>query len=126
MLRLIDVTGTATPALIAWREKNTSERINVADTVKVQWTAAVRSGRVILSDMGRVMLSIVEDTGGAHDALMGGSMPEPRCSDGAEPRSTRENFLAATAKLGFGDVTSRRAYHSSRRSSSTTPVASMA
>ena len=101
MLRLIDVTGTATPALIAWREEDASERINVADSVKVQWTAAVRRGRVILSDMGRVMLSIVEDTSGAHDALMGGSVPEPRSSEGAEPRSTRENFVAATAKLGL-------------------------
>ena len=73
----------------------------MADTVKVQWTAAVRRGRVILSDMGRVMLSIVEDTSGAHDALMGGSVPEPRSSDAAEPRSTRENFVAATAKLGL-------------------------
>jgi hypothetical protein len=33
--------------------KDTSERINCADTVKVQWSAAISKGRVILSEMGR-------------------------------------------------------------------------
>jgi urea carboxylase-associated protein 2 len=103
MLRLVDGTGTATPTLVAWREADPSERINLADTVKVQWTAALRRGRILLSDMGRVMLSIVEDTSGAHDALMGGSAPDPRPSATDEPyrRSTRENLIAATAKLGL-------------------------
>jgi uncharacterized protein len=103
MLRLIDVTGTATPALVAWREADPSERINLADTVKVQWTAALRRGRIVLSDMGRVMLSIVEDTSGAHDALMGGSAPDAgaAASDAPYRRSTRENLIAAAAKLGL-------------------------
>ena len=48
--------------------------INVADTMKVQWSAAHRKGRVVLTDMGRVALSLTEDTSGAHDA-MGGSTP---------------------------------------------------
>ena len=56
-----------------------SERINCADTVKVQWSAAISKGRVILSDMGRVFLSLIEDTSGAHDLLAGGSTP---ASDG--------------------------------------------
>jgi len=102
MLRLADVAGTATPALIAWRETDPSERINLPDTVKVQWTAALRRGRVILSDMGRVMLSIVEDTCGAHDALIGGSAPDAEAAqDRPWRRNTRENFLAAAAKLGL-------------------------
>jgi uncharacterized protein len=102
MLRLIDRAGTATPALIAWREADPSERINLADTVKVQWTAALRRGRIILSDMGRVMLSIVEDTSGAHDTLMGGSAPDTSTTvAGAYRRNTRDNFVAAAAKLGL-------------------------
>jgi hypothetical protein len=35
------------------RHEDTSERINCADTVKVQWSAAISEGRVILSEMGR-------------------------------------------------------------------------
>jgi urea carboxylase-associated protein 2 len=103
MLRLVDANGAATPTLVAWREADPSERINLADTVKVQWSAALRRGRIILSDMGRVMLSIVEDTSGAHDALMGGSVPASQSAGSNEPyrRNTRENLVAATAKLGF-------------------------
>jgi len=103
MLRLVDVAGTATPALVAWREADPSERVNLADTVKVQWTAALRRGRILLSDMGRVMLSIVEDTSGAHDALMGGTAPDGQAQAAGEPRrrNTRENFMAAASKLGL-------------------------
>ena len=64
-LRIVEDTGHSSVSLIGWREEDTSERINCADTVKVQWSAAISKGRVILSDMGRVLLSLVEDTGGA-------------------------------------------------------------
>ena len=98
VLRLVDITGTATPALIAWRAGDASERMNLADTVKVQWSAALQRGRIILSDMGRVMFSIVEDTSGAHDALVGGSVADAT-APGA--RNTRANFVAAVGKLGL-------------------------
>jgi urea carboxylase-associated protein 2 len=108
MLRVVDVEGSATPALVAWRQADPSERISLADTIKVQWTAALRRGRIILSDMGRVMLSIVEDTSGAHDALMGGSAPGAALSASDQeapatpfPRNTRENLLIAAQKLGL-------------------------
>ena len=69
-LRIVDEQGTASVALIGWREEDTSERLNCADTVKVQWSAAIPKGRVILTDMGRVLLSVIEDTSGAHDLLV--------------------------------------------------------
>ncbi|WP_158811273.1 DUF1989 domain-containing protein, partial [Beijerinckia sp. L45] len=72
-LRLELGKSPATIALVAWNSADTSERINFPDTVKVQWTSALRKGRVILSDMGRVMFSLVEDSSGHHDALLGGS-----------------------------------------------------
>src|SRR5262249_36733124 len=56
-LRIVDDHGVSSVSLIGWREEDTSERINCADTVKVQWTAAIAKGRVILTDMGRVLLS---------------------------------------------------------------------
>src|ERR1700754_2210225 len=73
VLRIVDEAGRSSISLIGWREEDTSERINCADTVKVQWSAAIGKGRVILSDMGRVLLSVIEDTSGAHDLLVGGS-----------------------------------------------------
>lgn len=102
VLRIIDDSGCASVSLIAWRMEDTSERINCADTVKVQWSAALSKGRVILSDMGHVMLSVIEDTSGAHDLMIGGSTAASALERfGAVTRNTRENFIAAAAKVGL-------------------------
>ncbi|HMK79891.1 MAG TPA: urea amidolyase associated protein UAAP1 [Xanthobacteraceae bacterium] len=101
-LRIIDDSGRSSVSLIGWRRDDTSERINCADTVKVQWTAAIAKGRVILTDMGRVLVSVIEDTSGAHDLLAGGSTPASTLAAyGAVTRNTHDNFLAAAAKLGL-------------------------
>lgn len=86
-------------SLAAWAEKDRSERLNLPDTVKVQWTTDLRKGRLLFSDMGRVMLSITEDSSGAHDALTGGS----RATGAGTPteRNTRDNMILAAAKLGL-------------------------
>lgn len=86
-------------SLAAWVASDRSERLNLPDTVKVQWTTDLRKGRVLFSDMGRVMLSITEDSSGAHDALTGGSGPIGAGTP-AE-RNTRENMILAAAKLGL-------------------------
>jgi urea carboxylase-associated protein 2 len=86
-------------SLAAWSARDASERMNLPDTVKVQWTTELRKGRVIFSDMGRVMLSITEDSSGAHDALTGGSgVTGPGTP---KERNTRENMVLAAAKLGL-------------------------
>jgi uncharacterized protein len=101
-LRIIDDLGVSSVALIGWRAEDMSERINCADTVKVQWSAAISKGRVILSDMGRVLLAVIEDTSGAHDLLAGGSTPGSTAAFGVTARNTHDNFLAAAAKIGLG------------------------
>ena len=101
-LRIVDDSGRSSVSLVGWREEDTSERINCAETVKVQWSAAISKGRVILSDMGRVLLSLVEDTSGAHDLLVGGSTPASTLDAfGTLSRNTQENFVAAAAKIGL-------------------------
>ena len=103
-LRLITTGGASSIGLLAWSAADTSERLNHADTIKVQWAASLRKGRVILSDMGRVLFSIVEDTtGGAHDALAGGSTTatnEARYHT-TTLRNTRDNFILAAGKIGL-------------------------
>jgi urea carboxylase-associated protein 2 len=102
-LRIVDDSGQASVSLLAWREEDPSERINCADTIKVQWSAAISKGRVILSDMGRAVFSLIEDTCGAHDLLVGGSTPASvLAATGASGRNTQENFLAAVSKIGLG------------------------
>jgi urea carboxylase-associated protein 2 len=103
-LRLITTGGASSIGLLAWSAADTSERLNHADTIKVQWAASLPKGRVILSDMGRVLFSIVEDTtGGAHDALAGGSTTATNeaCYHTTTLRNTRDNFILAAGKLGL-------------------------
>lgn len=72
-LRLVDTHGDACAALLLHRADHPTERLNVADTVKVQWQAYLGPGTLLLSDMGRVLAAVVEDTSGRHDALCGTS-----------------------------------------------------
>lgn len=102
VLRLVPHSRTSAVALAAWSATDTTERMNLPDTVKLQWTTELKKGRVIFSDMGRVMLSIVEDSSGAHDALTGGSTPATVAQYGdASLRNTRDNMRLAAAKLGL-------------------------
>lgn len=109
----------ASLSLAAWSARDRSERLNLPDTVKVQWTTELRKGRVLFSDMGRVMLSITEDSSGGHDVLTGGSGPtdlgptdlgptdlgpagpDPTHAGTPHRRNTRENMILAAAKLGL-------------------------
>jgi len=102
-LRIADPSGLSSVSMVGWRDEDTSERINCADTVKVQWSTALSKGRVILSDMGRVLFSLIEDTSGAHDVMVGGSTPASTLAAyGVTSRNTYENFIAGAAKVGLG------------------------
>jgi uncharacterized protein len=102
-LRIETAAGPASVALVAWSLADPSERLNYADTVKIQWTAALGRGRVLFSDMGRVLLSIVEDACEAHDAIAGGSTPASAARVGGNRprRNTRDNFRLAAGKHGL-------------------------
>lgn len=102
VLRLAPLERTSSVALACWSAADPTERMNLPDTVKVQWTTELSRGRVIFSDMGRVMLSITEDSSGAHDALTGGSTPATNARYGdPKLRNTRENMVLAAAKFGL-------------------------
>jgi urea carboxylase-associated protein 2 len=98
--------GFSTVTMVAWNADEPSERLNLPDTVKVQWTTGLGKGRVIFSDMGTVMFSITEDSCAAHDCLMGGSTAASNArkyagANGADIRNTRDNIVKLTTKLGL-------------------------
>jgi urea carboxylase-associated protein 2 len=103
-LRLVNDHATHGVAALFWNADDTSERFNPADSVKVQWTARLARGKLLLSDMGRVIASITDDTCGQHDCVAGAST---RSSDarkyGVSPtrRNSHENFILAAAKHGM-------------------------
>ncbi len=73
VVRLTDVDGDACAQLLVFNAARPTERLNVADTVKVQWQVYLGPCALLLSDMGRVLMSIVADSGGTHDTLCGAS-----------------------------------------------------
>ena len=104
VLRIAQTHGPASVAMVCWNAKDASERLNLPDTVKVQWDTRVQKGRVLFSDMGRVLLSVTEDSsGGAHDVLLGGSTAAANAKKypGVTTRNTRDNLVLAAGKLGL-------------------------
>ena len=63
-LRLTDLEGDACAHVIVHNARQPAERLNLADTVKVQWQAYPTTGSRLLSDMGRALLTITADTCG--------------------------------------------------------------
>ena len=108
VLQLTDVIGDACASLVVYNALQPVERLNIADTVKVQWQAYTRAGQLLLSDQGRVLASVLRDDSGHHDAIFGTSSRarnEARYGDGAAHGGSpagRELFTVAAAKHGLG------------------------
>lgn len=100
VLRVANPAGNPGVPLLLWNAADPSERLNPPDTIKVQWTAAIGRGRVLLSDMGRAMASIVDGPDGGIDCIAGISS-EATTPDPVVP-NTRDHFLRAAAKHGLG------------------------
>jgi len=106
-LRLIDLRGDACASLLLFNAEMPTERLNVADTVKVQWNAYLGAGKLLLSDMGRVLMSILEDGAGTHDAFCGTSNAATNLAKYGEGRNSgafpngRDRLLLGSAKHGL-------------------------
>lgn len=106
-LRMIDTTGDACASLMVFNAEMPTERLNVADTVKVQWNAYLEAGKLLLSDMGRVMMSILEDGAQTHDAFCGTSNAATNEAKYGEGRNSgaypngRDRLLLGAAKFGL-------------------------
>lgn len=102
-LRLVNGEAGHGISMLLWNAKDTSERYNPADSIKVQWTARLSTGKLLLSDMGRAMMSVTDDTCGYHDNVAGGSTPESNNRNFSHPaRNAQENFILAAGKHGMG------------------------
>lgn len=61
----------ANVSVLLYNMRDTSERYNMPDSLKAQYTAHLTKGNVLMSDNGRVLASIVEDSLGWHDSICG-------------------------------------------------------
>ena len=107
VMRITDLEGDACIQLLVYNAANPAERINVMDTVKVQWQAYLERGALLLSDMGRVLMTVVADSSARHDCLCGCSTRRTntaRYGDGtlSGPTPSGRDLLAvAGAKHGL-------------------------
>ena len=112
ILRLVDVAGGACVSALFYNAREPLERYNMADTLKAQYTAYLTTGRVLYSDMGRILMSIVDDSCGWHDTISGcGDTASNLAAYGAGGyqqlrngfyRNARDNFVVELSKLGLG------------------------
>jgi urea carboxylase-associated protein 2 len=114
LLRLTDPSpsGGGAVAALFFNADDPLERYNMPDTLKAQYTAFLTTGRVLYSDMGRILASVVDDSVGWHDTLSGfgdAATTRARFGDGDYQtrrneffRNTRDNFLVELGKHGLG------------------------
>nr|WP_050785587.1 urea amidolyase associated protein UAAP1 [Pedosphaera parvula] len=70
-LRLVDLEGGANVSALFYNADQTTERYNMADTLKAQHVGFLKKGCALYSDMGRILVSVTDDTSGWHDTICG-------------------------------------------------------
>ena len=107
-LKLTDLDGDSSVSMLVFNAERPVERLNVADTIKVQWNAYLGAGRMLLSDMGRALMSVLAEDGVIFDPFCGASNERANArkyGDGANygPHpNARDRFLIALGKYGLG------------------------
>ena len=105
-------TVSANLGMLLYNPENLLERYNAPDTLKCQHTFKLTHGHCLYSDMGRIFASIVEDSFGWHDTMMGNCTAQ-HVGNRWGTRSYQEDrnnwlqnghdaFLVELAKYGLG------------------------
>jgi urea carboxylase-associated protein 2 len=112
VLRIADAEGRACVSGMFYNAREPLERYNMPDTLKAQYTAFLTTGRVLYSDMGRILLSVTADTCGWHDTIAGcgdAAALRERFGEGRYQelrnewfRNARDNFVVELSKHGLG------------------------
>lgn len=113
VLAVTDEDGAGCVSLLCWAAGQPTERYNSADTMKVQNDIFPSTGSVLLSDLGRVLMTIIADTSGHHDLICGwsdaasvaaavGPGRDFQTVRNDRARNAYDNFVAAIGRHGLG------------------------
>ncbi|PZD97153.1 urea carboxylase [Paenibacillus sambharensis] len=112
LIRFTAMEAGANMALMLYHAHDLTERYNMPDTLKAQYTSHLTTGNVLMSDNGRVLASIVEDELGWHDTICGYTTREQTDSKYGPTtyqahhnswlRSGQENFAVELTRSGLG------------------------
>ncbi|MEQ1717695.1 MAG: DUF1989 domain-containing protein, partial [Hyphomicrobium sp.] len=101
-LRILDSEGNQAADTLFFNAGDPGERYSATDTIRAQGNVFLTAGTVLLSDLGRPMLTIVADTVGRHDTLGGACATESNTVRYALEKKTmhacRDSFLLAVAE----------------------------
>lgn len=111
-LRLTDLEGGANVSALFYNAANTTERYNMPDTLKAQFISCIGKGCACYSDMGRILVSVIDDSCGWHDTISGvsnarsnernyGRRPYQEARNGYY-RNGFDSLLLELAKHGMG------------------------
>lgn len=106
LLRIVDLKGNQSVDTLFYNAANTEERYSATDTIRAQRNIYLSRGSQLRSELGSVMLTILEDTCGRHDTLGGACSAESNtvryALDKHHMHSCRDNFLSALHRYDHG------------------------
>lgn len=107
-LRIVDLEGNQAVDVIFFAQADNTEHYSATDTMLKQGGIYLTTGSVLMSNLGRPMLTIVADTCGRHDTLGGACAAESNTVRYALQKkfmhSCRDNYVLAlqNADVGLG------------------------
>ncbi|MFC5470655.1 urea amidolyase associated protein UAAP1 [Cohnella suwonensis] len=112
LLRFTALEAGANVSLLLYNAADLTERYNMPDTLKAQYTAHLTKGHTLMSDNGRVLAAIVQDSLGWHDTISAYTTREETDAKYGSTtyqearnewlRSGRENFAVELVRNGLG------------------------
>jgi len=105
-LRIIDLEGNQAVDCLLYNADDTDERYSAQETIVAQGNIFLDRGTKLLSNEGRVMMTIVADTCGKHDTIGGACSCESNTlrygHHTKHQHACVENFLIAVLARGMG------------------------
>lgn len=105
-LRILDLMGNQAVDTLFYNADQPRERYSATDTIREQGSIYLTTGSRLLSNEGRLMLTITADTCGRHDTLGGACAAESNqvryALDKKPMHNCRDSFLLALARSGLG------------------------
>jgi len=101
-LRIVDLEGNQAVDTLFYNADDTHEHYSAQNTIQAQGRIYLTTGSVLLSNRGRAMLRISDDTCGRHDTLGGACSSESNtvryALEKRHMHSCRDSFLLALAR----------------------------
>lgn len=113
-LRIVDLEGNQAVDTLFYSSADPAERYSAQDTIRAQRNLYLSAGSVLMSNLGRPLLTIVADTCGRHDTLGGACAAESNtvryALDKRHMHSCRDSYLNALAHCmcGVGALLGKR------------------